>query len=364
MTLPANDAFTLGLTGNHDSSRPTYSSGLSLRPTSPKIPFVSTTKSPVAYTSSPTNKVAKTKRRSMSNGVANGGADAHHDTKASGESEPPSTHLPPSLSPRATHHRNASVRSQATVNAARIDWEIPRKTLHSSIGFLTLYLYYSHGSPHTVVVALSMALIIIIPTDILRLNHTGFEQLYERCLGSLMRESEKKSSNGVIWYMLGAIFVLYFYPLDIAVVSILILSWADTAASTIGRWWGSKTPRLPRRLPILGLPLAPRKSVAGFIAGSITGAAIAAGFWGWIAPAGNVPPTWTWSEGPSSSLQMSAGGVLTGWTGLGLVAVVSGIVSGVAEALDVGSLDDNLTLPIISGGCIWGFLKFLDFLSS
>lgn len=247
------------------------------------------------------------------------------------------------------------------MTVTKIDWEIPRKTLHSSIGFLTLYLYYSHGSPHAVVVVLTLALAIVIPADVLRLNHSGFERVYERCLGALMRESEKKSSNGVIWYMLGAIFVLYFYPLDVAVVSILILSWADTAASTIGRLWGSRTPRLPKRL--LGLPLAPRKSVAGFIAGSLTGAAIVAGFWGWVAPAGNIQPAWTWTEGPVALNSASAGGLLSGWTGLGLLAVVGGVISGVAEALDLGSLDDNLTLPIISGGCIWGFLKLLVFFS-
>ena len=28
---------------------------------------------------------------------------------------------------------------------------------------------------------------------------------------------------------------------------------------------------------------------------------------------------------------------------------------------DLGPLDDNLTLPIISGGCIWGFFKVLEY---
>jgi hypothetical protein len=32
----------------------------------------------------------------------------------------------------------------------------------------------------------------------------------------------KKSMNGVVWYILGVVFVLVFFPLDIAVVSILM----------------------------------------------------------------------------------------------------------------------------------------------
>ena len=41
------------------------------------------------------------------------------------------------------------------------------------------------------VVVLSMALAVIVPLDILRLNSPPFERVYERCVGFLMRESEK-----------------------------------------------------------------------------------------------------------------------------------------------------------------------------
>jgi hypothetical protein len=32
--------------------------------------------------------------------------------------------------------------------------------------------------------------------------------------------------------------------------------------------------------------------------------------------------------------------------------------------VDLGSLDDNLTLPIISGGCLFGLFKLLGLFSS
>ncbi|KAK7439873.1 Diacylglycerol kinase [Stygiomarasmius scandens] len=254
-----------------------------------------------------------------------------------------------------------SVRPNGKKEEKKIDWEIPRKVLHSSIGFFTIYLYLSQGSPRNVILVLWSSLCIIIPADILRLRSSRFEKIYERVLGFLMRESEKHTTNGVIWYILGVNFALTFYPLDIATVAILILSWADTAASTIGRAWGSLTPRLPSRL--LGLPLAPRKSLAGFLAASVTGAAIAAGFWGRMAPMRNQASdvSWRWAEG------LTLGGTTAGfggWTGLALIALVAGLVSGVAEALDLGSLDDNLTLPIISGGCLLGFFKLLTVVSS
>lgn len=153
------------------------------------------------------------------------------------------------------------------------DWEIPRKTLHSSIGlslfsipsllmffwpgFFTLYLYTSNGNSRNVIIALSSALAIIVPADLLRLNYPPFEALYERLLGFLMRESEKvgcfmlgsqsdsnffqKSSNGVIWYILGTNTVLSLFPLDIATVSILmyvpsfLFAFVDSLTAFLGR---------------------------------------------------------------------------------------------------------------------------------
>lgn len=121
------------------------------------------------------------------------------------------------------------------------------------------------------------------------------------------------------------------------------LSWADTNASTFGRLWGRKTRALPRSF--LGLPFAPRKSLAGFVAASLTGALTAVAFWGWFAPSVNRPEvSWTWVDGFSAS--SSAGDFIldnvkpgqgpshfSGWIGLGIIGTFAGLVSGVAEAL-------------------------------
>ena len=58
------------------------------------------------------------------------------------------------------------------------------------------------------------------------------------------------------------------------------LSWSDTTASTIGRLWGRHTPPLPPHLPFVrAIKFAPRKSLAGFMAATVTGACICLGFW-------------------------------------------------------------------------------------
>ncbi|KAJ1300990.1 hypothetical protein OPQ81_003414 [Rhizoctonia solani] len=228
----------------------------------------------------------------------------------------------------------------------KIDWEIPRKALHSSIGFLVLPLYFSRPDVAPIIAALTYGLAFVTATDVIRLNIAPFARLYEKLLGAFMRESEKKAINGVIWYLVGVIFVLKFYPRDIAVVSILILSWCDTAASTVGRAWGRYTPKLPRSL--LFIPIAPRKSLAGTLGATVTGSLIAFTFWGWAVTPEYIPnesPAWHWAQG--------------GWLGLGALSLCSGLAAGITEALDIGGLDDNLTLPIISGGLIWGVSRLI-----
>ncbi|KAH0023367.1 hypothetical protein KCU78_g5437, partial [Aureobasidium melanogenum] len=141
-----------------------------------------------------------------------------------------------------------------------------------------------------------------------------------------------------------------FCPKDIAVMSILLLSWCDTAASTFGRLWGRYTPRVRKG-----------KSLAGTIAAFITGVIAAVVFWVIIAP--RVPAEWSTGidafayDGTLSLPPMvrdllgwkQAEATVSGSVATAIVAVVSGLVAAVSEAIDVFGLDDNLTIPVLSG---------------
>jgi hypothetical protein len=120
------------------------------------------------------------------------------------------------------------------------------------------------------------------------------------------------------------------------------LSWSDTTASTIGRLWGKYTPPLPAHFPLIpSLKFAPRKSLAGFLAATVTGFLICMTFW---------------SRGSQGWKILESG-----WAGLTITSVVIGIGGAVAEALDLG-LDDNLTLPILSGALMWTWLSITNLL--
>ncbi|PVF96936.1 hypothetical protein CPB86DRAFT_708011 [Serendipita vermifera] len=275
----------------------------------------------------------------------------------------------------------------------KIDWEVPRKALHSSIGVAVLVLYGLSFTIPPIVSVLFMLLIGISSIDFVRLRNPAIEALYERVVGFLMRDSEKNKVNGTVWYLIGVIIVLTFYPADIAVVSILILSWADTAASTIGRLWGRYTPPLPRRIPYLGLRFAPRKSTAGYAAAWITGGLITSAFLGYhssqaaLSPVSIPKPTaFSWSQFATSTWehrwtmvqpytnfhQVSVTGIPSswswgqrvggGWPGLVVMGLWSGFVTAIAEAMELGDADDNLTLPILSGLGIWIYISLLQWI--
>ncbi|KAK4122861.1 hypothetical protein N657DRAFT_681817 [Parathielavia appendiculata] len=234
--------------------------------------------------------------------------------------------------------------------------EVPRKALHVSIGFFVIWLYLSGTQTHAVCPYLMGALIPIAAVDVLRHHWAPFNRLYVKVLGALMRESEFAGYNGVIFYLLGAWAVLYFFPKDVGVMGTLLLSWCDTAASTFGRLYGRYTPRIRRG-----------KSLAGSLAAFVVGVGTSVFFWGWLAPTkGPLPGDENFMfTGALSLPRMVADAVglepakatITGGLALGVMGVWSGLVAAASEVVDVFGWDDNLTIPVLSGLGIWGFLK-------
>lgn len=204
-----------------------------------------------------------------------------------------------------------------------------------------------------------MALLIPIATvDFLRHTYPSLNRLYVRVLGILMRETEYAGWNGVIWYLLGAWIVLGFFPKDIGVMGVLLLSWCDTAASTVGRAFGRYTPRIRRNKSLAG-------SLAAFAAGVLT----AASFWGYLAPRTGPfvddvdwPFMFTGTLGLPSAVQNAFGisksqGSITGALALAVMSIWTGAVAAASEVIDIFGWDDNLTIPVLSGIGMWGFLK-------
>jgi diacylglycerol kinase (CTP) len=234
--------------------------------------------------------------------------------------------------------------------------EVPRKVLHVSIGFFVIWLYIGGSQTSSIPPWLMAGLIPIAFTDWLRHRYASVNRLYVRVLGALMRESEFAGWNGVIWYLLGAWIVLYFFPKDVAVMGVLLLSWCDTAASTFGRLWGRYTPRLRRG-----------KSLAGSLAAFFVGVATSYAFYGWLTKSiGPMPGDDTFMFNGTLSLPSIVTDLIgitreqatiTGPLALGVMSLWSGFVASASEVVDLFGWDDNLTIPVLSGMGMWAFLK-------
>lgn len=230
--------------------------------------------------------------------------------------------------------------------------------LHVSIGFLTLWFYVSGLQTSDITPWLLGLLIPIFSTDYLRHVIPSFNRFYVRVWGAFMRETEYDGWNGVIWYLLGAWIALGFFPKDVGVMAVLLLSWCDTAASTIGRAYGRYTPRIRRG-----------KSLAGSLGAFAVGIFTAVTFWGYLAPQYNPivgTPEWPFMFTGTLSLPASLRDVIgltksqasiSGKLALGVMSVWTGFAASASEVVDIFGWDDNLTIPVLSGIGMWAFLR-------
>lgn len=104
----------------------------------------------------------------------------------------------------------------------------------------------------------------------------------------------------------------------------MILSWCDTAASFVGRRWGHYTYKFSNG-----------KSLAGTL-GAITVGSIAAYiFWG-SGLLKHDPENASWIEEKSA-------------LSLPTLIILTGIIGGASELIDLWGLDDNLVIPLLTG---------------
>lgn len=215
--------------------------------------------------------------------------------------------------------------------------EIPRKVFHSSIGFVTLYLYSIGMNPNQLLLPFCTICGIIFTSDFLRLRNPGFNKAFVKNFWFIIRDNEVNSYNGTFWYILGIILVTLFLSKDMLVMSAVLLSWADTSASTFGRLYGKYTFQIRKG-----------KSFAGSAASFITGIFSSYLFYGYFVtkygPKVDSPGEIAWTP-ETSKLNLF-------WFSL-----ACGLIASVSEFIDLFGLDDNFTIPVLSGSFLFGLVK-------
>jgi len=177
-------------------------------------------------------------------------------------------------------------------------------------GSLCLYVYYQTGEEAKLwgwaILAVAIAGFIL---DFARARIPGLNQFVISVMGPFMRASEKTGYSGLPFYALGVSISLLVFQPRIALLAIMFLVFADPISSFFGILYGKDK-------------IMPNKSLQGAMACFFTCYLITLFY-----------------------------GIAHGAQGTNLLwfSIFAGVVGTVAEMLSAFNVDDNLTIPVVSG---------------
>lgn len=199
-----------------------------------------------------------------------------------------------------------------TVLAARSDLHINRKLWHIMWGATGLALFYAKiitlefCIQFTFLFAMSGFLL-----DYLRVKYAFLNNLIIKIAGPFMRESEKHGASGLPFYAIGVSLSLMFFSEKVALLSVFFLVFSDPIISLFGVLYGKNK-------------ILPNKSLEGSLAGFFLCSFITALYVSLSTP----------DASPFKII---------------LFSFLGGVIGTTSEILSAFGVDDNLTIPLVSG---------------
>lgn len=197
-----------------------------------------------------------------------------------------------------------------TVLHKRSDLHLLRKLWHISTGSIGLFVFISSAESQRFwaffILAIAVAGFLI---DFIRYRILFVNRLVLTLMGPLMRRSEREGVSGLPFYALGVSLSLFFYTKDIAIVSCMFLVFSDPLSSFFGVLYGKDK-------------ILPNKSLQGAVAGFFTCYLITLFY---------------------------AMNTTTLGTHLLVFSIVAGVIGAASELISAFNIDDNLTIPVLSG---------------
>jgi diacylglycerol kinase (CTP) len=207
--------------------------------------------------------------------------------------------------------------------AMRNDLHLLRKTWHLGMGMFIIFIYLFTGmSVGTAVLCLGSALGLDLIIETARLRIPAFNEQVLRYWGPVMRSCEVNKVSGTPYYLLASLLALSIFPKPVGVLSVLFLAVGDPIASLVGILYGKNSIRVAQGKSLIG-------TLAGVAACTLT--------------------TLVFLKAYPMPVSDSA------WIALSLIG---GVAGGTAE-LAPFDMDDNFTIPMISGFVMW--LAFIAF---
>jgi diacylglycerol kinase (CTP) len=192
----------------------------------------------------------------------------------------------------------------------RSDLHLLRKLWHITTGSIGLLFFTRSPQDQQfwgfIVLAIALSGFVI---DITRARFPMINHLVIKVMGPLMRRSEKEGMSGLPFYALGVSISLFSYQRDIAILSVMFLVFSDPLSSFFGVLYGKDK-------------ILPNKSLQGAVAGFFVCYLI--------------------------TLFYTMNHVTLG-THILIFAVLAGFIGALSELVSAFNVDDNLTIPVLSG---------------
>jgi diacylglycerol kinase (CTP) len=191
----------------------------------------------------------------------------------------------------------------------RTDVHLLRKLWHIGVGLIGVIFYLISGiSPDKLAIILFALAGLAIGLDVLRIKNQKIQRASLLVMGPFIRKSELKSITGLPFYALGVALSLSLYQEKIALLSVLFLVFSDPISSYVGIRFGKDK-------------ILPNKSLQGSLAGFIVCLVITLIY---IFLRGSINHN------------------------ILIFALFGGLVGSISEMMSF-LIDDNLTIPVISG---------------
>lgn len=200
----------------------------------------------------------------------------------------------------------------------RSDLHLVRKVWHMITGLGIISCYMSGMPQPTILTILGALFLWSVTMETLRLRNPALNEKCIRFFSPLIRSSEVNRISGMPYYLASSVLAIAIFPKPVAILSLFYLALGDPLASLVGILYSSRSVKIFNG-----------KSLHGTAAGYVVCAAA----------------TWLFLRS-------------MGMHGLDLIrlTLLGGFAGALAELLPF-ELDDNFTIPMVSGFLLWlGFI--------
>lgn len=200
----------------------------------------------------------------------------------------------------------------------RTELHLVRKLWHMTMGLVIASCYMAGFPQESAIQLLGAILAFSLTMEVLRLRNPVLNEKCVRVFSILIRTNEVNKVSGMPYFVASSIVAIAVFPKPVAILAILYLALGDPISSLAGILYSGRSAKI-----------FDGKSLHGTAAGFFVCAAV----------------TWFYLRS-------------TGMNGLDLVRItlLGGFAGALAELLPL-ELDDNFTIPIVSGFILWmGFI--------